>query len=358
MRYQWLLDNQPLPGATNASLIIPNILGKDTGAYRMIASNALGIASSQIANITMPFNTNLAASLNTTNFQWATLDRNTPWFAQNRETHDGDAAGQSGATTNGGSSALQTYISSPGTLRFWWKVSSEEGFDFLRVYVDQSTTPLMSISGETGWEQRTLTFTNGTHTVRWVYSKDGSVSAGRDAGWLDEVTLTPAPPVITQQPVASRTLNVGASISYGCTASGVGPLSYQWFIDGNSMIGMTQLNLSLTNLNRRHSAKYRVQVSNAGGSVMSSNAVLKVLVPQRLVTARRTPDGSMDISSRDSDGGTLTTNDLPLFEAQASTNLIHWQTLPDVMSVTNGTLLLRDASASQRPRRFYRVLEH
>ena len=91
---------------------------------------------------------------------------------------------------------------------------------------------------------------------------------------------------------------------------------------------------------------------------MSSNATLKVIVPQRLGSARSAADGSMEIFSRDADGGALLSSDLPLFEAQASTNLIHWHTLPGVLSVTNGSLLLRDPEAARLPRRFYRMVEH
>jgi hypothetical protein len=54
---EWLLDNTPMPGATNASLILKNVLGKHTGAYRMVVSNALGTASSEIANIAIPCST-------------------------------------------------------------------------------------------------------------------------------------------------------------------------------------------------------------------------------------------------------------------------------------------------------------
>lgn len=364
MRYQWLLDNLPLPGATNSSLILSNVLGKDTGAYRMIASNVLGTVASQIARISIPFNINLAAAFNTNNWFWSSADGRTSsiWFAQNRETHDGDVAAQSGAIGNNQQSVLQTTIAGPGTLRFWWKVSSEEGFDFLNFYPDplpdNRSTPLFSISGEIDWEQRTIHLSSGPHIVRWIYSKDVSVSAGRDAGWLDEVFFTPDPPVITRQPEPNLILPAGASAGYKFEVSGVGPFNYQWFKNGISLLGATQTFLNVPAVNRRSSGTYRVQASNAGGSSMSSNAVLKVIVRQRMGSIHRATDGSLEISSRDADGGELIPSDLPLFEAQASTNLIHWQTLADALCVTNGSLMLRDVDASHWPQRFYRVVEH
>ena len=359
MRYQWLLDNQPLPGATNASLTVSNFLGKDTGGYQMIASNALGALASQVATITIPFNTNLPTALNATNLQWTTpIERNAAWFAQPRDTHDGDVAAQSGATTNGGSSTLQVYLPNPGTISFWWKTSSEEGYDFLRVYVDQSSTPLFSVSGETDWEQRSITFPTGGHTVRWIYAKDVSVSAGRDAGFLDEVKFTVPPPVVSITP-ATQTVSAGVTTSFfATTLSYDKPVFYQWRLNGTDLVGATNQTLELLNVGRKDQGGYSVWVTNSGGSVLVSNATLNVVVPQRLSNLRCLTDGCVELLSRDANGSAMLTNDLPKFEAQASADLVHWQTLPDVLSVTNGSLLLRDPAASQWPQRFYRVVEH
>jgi hypothetical protein len=74
-------------------------------------------------------------------------------------------------------------------LSFWWKVSSESGFDFLRFNINGTAND--SISGEIDWAQKSvITIPSGTQTLTWVYQKDGSASAGSDAGWIDEVVLT------------------------------------------------------------------------------------------------------------------------------------------------------------------------
>ncbi len=362
MRYQWLFDNLPLPGATNASLILTNVLGKDTGAYRMIASNGLGTVASQIANITIPFSTNLAAALNTTNLNWLTpSDRSVAWFVQIRETHDGDAAAQSGATTNGGQSILQgSYVTGPGTLTFWWKVSSEEGFDFLRFYLNSTTVPLASISGETDWQRVAIAIPPGQlQTLRWIYSKDSTVSAGRDAGWLDEVVFTPNPPVITLQPTpASTTAAMGTNVTIRVTATGLGPLSYQWLKNSATLTGATQSNLTLTNLTRRNSGTYTLRVSNAGGGTLSSNATLVVRVPQRLQIPVRLGDGTFLLRSGDADGGALLPEDLAALKVQASTNLVNWGPVSGVPILTNGSFVLHDPDSTNFPVRFYRMVEH
>lgn len=190
MSYQWQLNDVNLPGATGADLIIPNVAGSDTGDYRVVVSNPRGNITSTTATLTIPFSTNLAAALNATNLVWLN-SISAPWFAQIRETHDGDVAAQSGPIGNNQQSLLQATVTGPGTLRFWWKVSSEQGYDRLWFSMDYQNWAAW-ISGETDWQQFTFPIPAGSHTLNWAYTKDASVSAGQDAGWLDEVTFTPA----------------------------------------------------------------------------------------------------------------------------------------------------------------------
>jgi C1A family cysteine protease len=120
------------------------------------------------------------------------------WFGQTLTTHDGIDAARSGAITRNRESRLETQVSGAGTLRFWWKVSSEENFDWLRCEIDG--TQVARISGEKDWAEFTLAIPAGPHVIAWVYQKNGTINAGADAAWLDQVTLeesTPAP-VITR----------------------------------------------------------------------------------------------------------------------------------------------------------------
>ena len=104
-------------------------------------------------------------------------------------THDGVSAARSGAITDDGVSRLETTVTGPATLSFWWKVESEATFDFLNVEVD-GAQPFAGISGAVDWQQKAITLPAGAHTIRWIYSKDSSVSFGQDAGWVDQVTVT------------------------------------------------------------------------------------------------------------------------------------------------------------------------
>jgi hypothetical protein len=85
---------------------------------------------------------------------------------------------------------------------------------------------------------------------------------------------------------------------------------------------------------------------------------LKVLVPQKLGVPVLLPDGTLQLSSGDADGGLLSASDLANFDAWTSTNLTDWAILPGALGLTNGTLLLQDGATTNRPHRFYRILEH
>ena len=113
------------------------------------------------------------------------------WYAQNSTTHDGSDAVQSGAISHNQTSWMETAVNGPANISFWWKVSSESGYDYLKFYIDGDEQN--SISGETSWAQKTYTLTSGSHTLKWVYSKDGSVNNGSDCGWVDQVVVTTQP---------------------------------------------------------------------------------------------------------------------------------------------------------------------
>ncbi len=110
------------------------------------------------------------------------------WIAQSTTSYSGGDAAQSGAIGHSQSSYLETSITGPGTLSFYWKVSSESNYDYLRFYLD-GVEQVGSISGESGWLEQVYTVDSGVHTLRWTYDKDYSVSSGSDAGWVDSVTF-------------------------------------------------------------------------------------------------------------------------------------------------------------------------
>ncbi len=115
------------------------------------------------------------------------------WFEESTDTYDSIDAAQSGVIQDGEQSRIYTTVTGPGTLYFWWKVSSEANWDFLRFYINE--TEQTNISGLSNWQNLSFSLPSGEHTLKWQYTKDGSVKGGSDAGWLDQVVwfATPTP---------------------------------------------------------------------------------------------------------------------------------------------------------------------
>ena len=121
-----------------------------------------------------------------TNF---TTGGSSPWFSQSAYSHDGVGAWQSGPLGDNQENYLETTVTGPGALTFWWAVESEECCDKLWFSVDGMDQT--NIAGIVSWQQKSVTLAAGSHTLRWRYAKDGSDSVPRDAGWVDEVMFTP-----------------------------------------------------------------------------------------------------------------------------------------------------------------------
>ena len=167
----------------------------------------------------------LAQALDTPPITW-TPSGNANWFGQMTTSVDGLApvpsvytqrdAAQSGDISDSQSSSMETTVTGPATLTFWWKVSSEATYDFLRFYLDNVQQPeAVQISGEVDWTQKTIPVPAGTHTLKWTYSKDESISRGADAAWVDRVVLSP-PHTITSALTASASQDY--TFSYAITA--------------------------------------------------------------------------------------------------------------------------------------------
>ena len=172
---------------------------------------------------------------------------------------------------------------------------------------------------------------------------------------MDQVAFASAP-IINLQP-AGLVANLGQSVSLHVVASGTPQLGYQWRQNGAN-IGGNSSTLSLNNVARAQNGAYSVIVTNAGGVAVSSNALVIVKVPQMLGTPVLLPDGSLQFTSTDANGGALTADNLPNFEAQATTDLVNWTTLPNALSLTNGMLQLNDSTRTNFTTRFYRIIEH
>ena len=129
------------------------------------------------------------------------------WQLETGTTHDGVDSARSPSIKNNQTGYFETEVTAPAggeTVTFWWKVSSEEGFDFLRFLADGALVE--EISGEEDWTLVSYSIPAGeTETLRWEYVKDASVSEGGDAGYIDELIFASEDllPVFTSTDAAS-----------------------------------------------------------------------------------------------------------------------------------------------------------
>ena len=104
------------------------------------------------------------------------------WFVQTTSANGGVQAAESGDINNSQSTQMNLNINigaGGGTVTFFYEVSSEASFDYLRFYVNG--TQINQWSGTIGWTSFSYVIpTTGAYTLTWAYEKDGSISTGGD----------------------------------------------------------------------------------------------------------------------------------------------------------------------------------
>ncbi|MCP4705143.1 MAG: hypothetical protein GY865_11075 [candidate division Zixibacteria bacterium] len=121
------------------------------------------------------------------------------WSVVTASRYEGSYIAQSGNISDNQSSNLfiETNIVNDDILSFYYKVSSEAGGDYLHFYIDNDLVG--SYSGEIDWTKASFDISSGPHTLLWKYEKNGSISTGDDAAWVDYIIF----PELISDPVIS-----------------------------------------------------------------------------------------------------------------------------------------------------------
>ena len=164
------------------------------------------------------------------------------WTVVTADAYSGGSSARSGAIGHNKSTWLQTQVTGPGVLSFWYKVSSESNCDKMTFYIDDVQKTNASGDGG-GWNKLEYSVTNNVqHTFKWLYSKDGSAVRGSDCCWIDKVEWTRlvAPTGVT----ASQDRTDGIAISWTASA---GATSYEIYRSTSSSTGAaTKIGTSTT----------------------------------------------------------------------------------------------------------------
>ncbi len=110
-------------------------------------------------------------------------------------------------------------------------------------------------------------FANPSGVVAGTYSS-------KILGTGEVVPLITAPDFVSQP--LSQNVVAGDNVTLSASASGTGPLSYQWLRNGGTMGGATVSSLLFLNISSAQSGTYSLVATNPAGVAISSNAVISV----------------------------------------------------------------------------------
>ncbi|MGA3282934.1 MAG: immunoglobulin domain-containing protein [Verrucomicrobiota bacterium] len=339
LSYQWQFNGTNIFGATNNSLIIINAQLTNQGSYDVIVTNLYGNAISSNAILTV---IDLAGALNATNLLWTNAG-NVAWSPETTNTHDGVAAASCGPVSYGNQASLQTTVTGPGILTFWWEATPFMGLGYLRFSVDGTS----QAGAASSWQQRTFYLSGDNHTLRWdtyLFMPDTIT------GWLDQVTWTPGSLATIIAPPTSQTAPQGANVVFSVTADGTPPLNYRWRFNGTNIPGATNTSLTLLGVQLANSGNYGILVSNVFNSINASATLTVQPFAFNAISnnIRMTSNGfNLELD------GIYATNAVVIY---ASTNLMDW-----IPIFTNpplsGSLQFSDSNALNLPIQFYRAAE-
>ncbi len=289
LSYQWYINtNNPISGATNATLTLNNVQDTNAAGYSVVITNMLGSVTSLVVSLIVidpPIIT-------------------TPPMS---------------STNLAGTTATFT-VSASGTtpLSYQWLKNGVGMTDGGNIF---------------GSATATLTLTNVSLSDAANYSVTVSNAAGSVTSSVVTLTVL-APPAITAQPV-SLTNMVGATATFSVTVTGSPPMSFQWYFNGiNPLVGGTNSTLLLTSIQTNQAGAYAVLVTNTYGSVWSSNAVLTVnLLPTSvpIITSFNPIFGT---------AGTRVTITGLNFSLVAASNIVHFGAVQAVVTAASATNLV------------------
>jgi len=108
------------------------------------------------------------------------------WFLTSSSAHGGVRSARAGDIDDNEDSWMTRDVGG-GDVSFWYRVSSESGWDHFSFYIDGDQE--LHVSGTVDWTRYSTTLAAGSHELKWEYDKDGSQSHGSDTVWLDDLEV-------------------------------------------------------------------------------------------------------------------------------------------------------------------------
>ena len=205
---------------------------------------------------------------------------NADWTITNQNPYEGTYSAKSGSINDNQNSGLQMDINVPvdDEISFYFKVSSESSYDFLRFFIDDNE--IDSWSGEAAWQQATFDINAGEHTIKWLYEKDQSVSNGSDCAWLDYIVLpgtSGASPLSVNVTANPGTICQGESSQLNALdMGGSGLYSYLW----TPALGLVNPNIADPIASLDSTTTFSVTILDANENVSADQTLNVNAVPE------------------------------------------------------------------------------
>ena len=196
--YQWRFNGVIIPGATGATLILPQVQLTDAGDYSVQVGNPVGTVLSATARLTV----NVPVTIT--------------------------QPPQDRTVTAGGSATFSVGAGGTAPLSYQWRK-------------DGAILP--------GATDATLALANVQPAQAGNYTVDVTNVAGATTSSAARLVVN-VPVTFTQQPL-SQVLTAGETALLAVTASGTAPFTYQWYHAGTPMANATSAILSPPTFNRR-----------------------------------------------------------------------------------------------------------
>ena len=162
----------------------------------------------------------LATALDNTSLVWD-AGGDAGWFGQGFDAVAGGTAAQSGPIADGQSSWVQTTITGPARISFFWRIAVYSGSLTFRVDGINDYNYDNAISGETPWAFRVVSVGPGQHTLKWEFQKGTYGFKAPDCARLDQVTVVySSETVSTAGTLGGPTSGItGAALAYTATSA-------------------------------------------------------------------------------------------------------------------------------------------
>jgi kumamolisin len=233
LTYQWYFNGNIIKGANSFSYTINAAQVTNSGNYSVLIADSLGTVTSNVASINV---------LNSVTLPVITLQPLTQSLNQG--------------------SSLNLSISATGIIQ-----SYQWYFNGVAIL---------------GANSSSYTIVQANASNSGTYTCSISNSAGTVVSNPANITVIPLAPIIILQP-SSQSLTSGASVILSVSGYGAN-ITYQWYFNNIPISGATSSSYTINSFNTSAAGSYTVMLKNAGGSILSNPAILKIVSnPGRLI---------------------------------------------------------------------------